>query len=170
MRIPSGVASPVSTNRAARGSVFVNLRNIGNLKLVLSRRPAGVRGVRLAGVPCQPHLQPGRVDGTVRRGVPQEPRHLSHPVNPLRMRPEASWARISPPRDDVGATARPGLAGLRPHTARASVCVCVRERERERQSDIERGTPMYGKLRRMAPQEPRHLLHPVNALRARQRV
>ena len=30
--IPSGVASPVTTNHAAKGSVFVNLRNIGNLK------------------------------------------------------------------------------------------------------------------------------------------
>ena len=38
-----------------------------------------------------------------------------------RVRLQASWARTSPPRDDVGATlhigwARPGLAGLRPHT------------------------------------------------------
>ena len=31
MRIPSGVASPVTTNHAAKGSVFVNLRNAGNL-------------------------------------------------------------------------------------------------------------------------------------------
>ena len=32
-RIPSGVASPVTTNHAAKGSVFVNLRNTGNLKI-----------------------------------------------------------------------------------------------------------------------------------------
>ena len=32
-RIPSGVASPVTTNHAAKGSVFVNLRNGGNLKI-----------------------------------------------------------------------------------------------------------------------------------------
>ena len=32
-RIPSGVASPVTTNHAAKGSVSVNLRNGGNLKL-----------------------------------------------------------------------------------------------------------------------------------------
>jgi len=32
-RIPSGVASPVTTNHAAKGSVFVNLRNDGNLKM-----------------------------------------------------------------------------------------------------------------------------------------
>jgi len=31
-RIPSGVASPVTTKHAAKGSVFVNLRNAGNLK------------------------------------------------------------------------------------------------------------------------------------------
>jgi len=31
-RIPSGVASPVTTNHAAKGSVFVSLRNTGNLK------------------------------------------------------------------------------------------------------------------------------------------
>ena len=31
-RIPSVVASPVTTNHAANGSVFVNLRNGGNLK------------------------------------------------------------------------------------------------------------------------------------------
>ena len=31
-RIPSGVASPVTTNHAAKGSVFVNLSNVGNLK------------------------------------------------------------------------------------------------------------------------------------------
>ena len=31
-RIPSGVTSPVTTNHAAKGSVFVNLRNAGNLK------------------------------------------------------------------------------------------------------------------------------------------
>ena len=30
-RIPSGVASPVATNHAADGSVFVNLRDTGNL-------------------------------------------------------------------------------------------------------------------------------------------
>ena len=32
-RIPSGVASPVTTNHAAKGSAFVNLRNPGNLKI-----------------------------------------------------------------------------------------------------------------------------------------
>ena len=31
--IPSDVASPVTTNHAAKGSVFVNLRNAGNLKI-----------------------------------------------------------------------------------------------------------------------------------------
>ena len=31
-RIPSGVASPVCTNHAAKGSVFVDLRNVGDLK------------------------------------------------------------------------------------------------------------------------------------------
>ena len=31
-RIPSGVAFPVTTNHAAKGSVFINLRNTGNLK------------------------------------------------------------------------------------------------------------------------------------------
>ena len=31
-RIPSSVASPVTTHHAAKGSVFVNLRNGGNLK------------------------------------------------------------------------------------------------------------------------------------------
>ena len=31
--IPSGVASPVTTNHAAKGSVFVNLRNTGKLKM-----------------------------------------------------------------------------------------------------------------------------------------
>ena len=31
-RIPSGVASPVTTNNAAKESVFVNLRNAGNIK------------------------------------------------------------------------------------------------------------------------------------------
>ena len=31
-RIPSGVASPVTTNHAAKGSVSVNLRNGGNFK------------------------------------------------------------------------------------------------------------------------------------------
>ena len=31
-RIPSGVASPVTTEQAAKGSVFVNLRNPGNLE------------------------------------------------------------------------------------------------------------------------------------------
>ena len=29
----SGVASPVTTNHAAKGSVFVNLRNPGNLEM-----------------------------------------------------------------------------------------------------------------------------------------
>ena len=29
-RIPSGVASPVTKNHAAKGSVFSNLRNLGN--------------------------------------------------------------------------------------------------------------------------------------------
>ena len=32
-RIPSGVASPVTTHHAAKGSVFVSLRNGGNLKI-----------------------------------------------------------------------------------------------------------------------------------------
>ena len=32
-RIPSGVASPVTTSHAAKGSVFVDLRNAGNLKI-----------------------------------------------------------------------------------------------------------------------------------------
>jgi len=32
MRIPSGVASPLTTNHAAKRSVFVNLRSAGNLK------------------------------------------------------------------------------------------------------------------------------------------
>ena len=32
MRILSGVASPVTTNHAAKGSMFVKLRNAGNLK------------------------------------------------------------------------------------------------------------------------------------------
>ena len=32
-RIPSGVASPVTTNHASRGSVFGKLRNAGNLKI-----------------------------------------------------------------------------------------------------------------------------------------
>ena len=32
-RIPSGVASPVTTNRAEKGSVCVSLRNSGNLKI-----------------------------------------------------------------------------------------------------------------------------------------
>ena len=32
-RIPSGVTSPVTTNHAAKGSVFVNLRNASNLKI-----------------------------------------------------------------------------------------------------------------------------------------
>ena len=32
-RIPSGVASPLTTNHAAKGSVFVNLRNPGNLDI-----------------------------------------------------------------------------------------------------------------------------------------
>ena len=31
-RIPSGVAFPVATNHAAKGFMFVNLRNAGNLK------------------------------------------------------------------------------------------------------------------------------------------
>ena len=31
-RIPSGVASPVTTNHAATGSMFVNLSNTGNFK------------------------------------------------------------------------------------------------------------------------------------------
>ena len=31
-RIPSSVVSPVTTNHAAKGSVFVNSRNAGNLK------------------------------------------------------------------------------------------------------------------------------------------
>jgi len=34
-RIPSGVTSPVTTNHAAKGSVFVNLRNGGNLQVVI---------------------------------------------------------------------------------------------------------------------------------------
>ena len=37
-RIPSGVASPVTTNHAAKGSVFVNLRNAGNLTCFYLRR------------------------------------------------------------------------------------------------------------------------------------
>ena len=32
-RITSGGASPITTNHAAKGSVFVNLRNAGNLKI-----------------------------------------------------------------------------------------------------------------------------------------
>jgi hypothetical protein len=32
-RIPSGVASSVTTKHAAKGSVFVNLRNAGNSKI-----------------------------------------------------------------------------------------------------------------------------------------
>ena len=40
-RIPSGVASPVTTNHAAKMSVFVNLRNTGNFKnLHQARRPS----------------------------------------------------------------------------------------------------------------------------------
>ena len=33
-RIPSGVASPVTANHAAKESVFVDLRNAGNLEVV----------------------------------------------------------------------------------------------------------------------------------------
>jgi len=43
--IPSAVASPVTTNHAAKGSVFVNLRSPGNLKLA----PRGTWG--LGGLP-----------------------------------------------------------------------------------------------------------------------
>ena len=32
-RIPSGVASPVTTEHAAKGSVFVNPRNTGDLEI-----------------------------------------------------------------------------------------------------------------------------------------
>ena len=35
MRIPSGVASPITTNHAVTGSVFVKLTNPGNLKIGL---------------------------------------------------------------------------------------------------------------------------------------
>ena len=40
-RIPSGVASPVTTNHAATGSVFVNLRNDGNLNIGPGRSSRG---------------------------------------------------------------------------------------------------------------------------------
>jgi len=38
MRIPSGVTSTIITNHATKGSVFINLRNAGNLRIgVLGR-------------------------------------------------------------------------------------------------------------------------------------
>ena len=46
-RIPTGVASPVTTNHAARGSMLVNLRNGGNLQvadLPLARVGKGANG------------------------------------------------------------------------------------------------------------------------------
>ena len=47
-RIPPGVASPVSTNHAAKGSAFCHLRNTGNLK----NWPAPDPGVRLDCLIC----------------------------------------------------------------------------------------------------------------------
>jgi len=47
-RISSGVASPVITNHAAKGSVFVNLRNTGNLKNCPTRRRDAGAGAVLA--------------------------------------------------------------------------------------------------------------------------
>ena len=52
-RIPSGVASPVTTNHAAKGCVFVDLRNGGNLvvfvgeeeeRVVLLQAGGGLKG------------------------------------------------------------------------------------------------------------------------------
>ena len=40
-RIPSGVASRVTTNHAAKGSVFVKLRNAGNFLKMPTRRRTG---------------------------------------------------------------------------------------------------------------------------------
>jgi len=54
-RIPSGVASPVTTNHAAKGSVFVNLRNVGNLPLALFCHSMTVSGSfpkKTGGRPC----------------------------------------------------------------------------------------------------------------------
>ena len=47
-RIPSGVASPVTANHAAKGCVFVNLRNAGNLKIGAKNAQVDIAGLTAA--------------------------------------------------------------------------------------------------------------------------
>ena len=65
-RIPSGVASPVTTSHAAKGSVFVNLRNGGNLQekmvtlLEKDEGPSGhfFRSCKVNPTPCTLNPEP----------------------------------------------------------------------------------------------------------------
>ena len=77
-RIPSGVASPVTTNHAAKGAVFVNSRNDGNLKNVNAWQLARVGEVQT---------------GRFRLSIAGEPKSRIPPLQTMQVR-QGSGSRV----------------------------------------------------------------------------